>query len=47
MTFWFVGEEEHSEFRFTTSTLGLYVRAGIRFDPSPSIWHSWCRKEAP
>jgi hypothetical protein len=28
MTYWFTGEEEHSNLGFTTSTLGLYTRAG-------------------
>lgn len=31
MTYWLVGEEEHDDPRFTTCSLGLYVRAG-----------SWC-----
>jgi hypothetical protein len=31
MTYWFIGDEEHNDERFTTATLGLYVRAG-----------SWC-----
>lgn len=32
--FWFVGEEEHNDPRFSTASLGLYVRAG-----------SWCMHE--
>lgn len=34
MTFWFIGEEEHSDPRFTTGSLGLYTRAG-----------SWCMSQ--
>jgi hypothetical protein len=47
MTYWFTGEEEHSDPRFTTHSLGLYTRAGswcmsqIRYRPEaeiPAVW---------
>jgi hypothetical protein len=47
MTFWLVGEEEHSDPRFTTNSLGLYVRAGswwmsqVRYRPEAEIPTEW------
>ena len=47
MTFWFVGEEEHDDLRFTTASLGLYVRAGswcmsrVRHRPEREIPREW------
>ncbi|WP_139830455.1 hypothetical protein [Mycobacterium paraense] len=46
MTFWFTGEEEHQVFT-TTSSLGLYTRAGswcmaqIRYRPEAEIPAEW------
>jgi hypothetical protein len=47
MTFWYIGEEEHSDDRFTTSSLGLYARAGswcmsqVRYRPEREIPAAW------
>jgi hypothetical protein len=47
MSFWFIGDEEHNDPRFTTSTLGLYTRAGswcmsqVRYRPSNEIPPEW------
>jgi hypothetical protein len=47
MSFWFVGEEEHADPRFTTGSLGLYVRAGswcmsqVRYRPVAEIPPEW------
>lgn len=47
MTYWLTGEEEHSDPRFTTTTLGLYVRAGswcmsqVRYRPESEIPAEW------
>ncbi len=45
--FWFTGEEEHSDPRFSTCSLGLYVRAGswcmsqVRYRPEAEIPSEW------
>jgi hypothetical protein len=47
MTYWFTGEEEHSDARFTTASLGLYTRAGswcmsqVRYRPESEIPPEW------
>jgi hypothetical protein len=47
MTFWLTGDEEHNDPRFTTSSLGLYTRAGswcmnqVRYRPEHEIPPEW------
>jgi hypothetical protein len=47
MSFWLTGEEEHRDPRFTTQSLGLYVRAGswcmsqVRYRPEAEIPAEW------
>jgi hypothetical protein len=47
MTYWLTGDEEHDDPRFTTATLGLYIRAGswsmsrCRYRPEAEIPAEW------